>query len=49
MDAITIRLTSKNDLNFELSMNQLIKKGKNDSVDLNTLSSEKHLSFDMFI
>lgn len=49
MAAITIRMTSKNDLNFELPMNQLIKKGKNDFVDLNTLSSEKHLSFDMFI
>lgn len=49
MDAIAIRLTSKNDLNFELSLNQLIKKGKNDSSDLNTLSSIKHLSFDMCI
>lgn len=29
-------------------MNQLIKNGKNDSVDLNSLSSEKHLSFDTF-
>lgn len=41
-------LTSKNDLNFELSMNQLIKNCKIDSVDLNTSSSEKHLSFDTF-